>query len=167
MPTKKTAPPEIEPVEPVAAPLPAELPAPAPAAIAPIPPAPLAPPPPPVFPQAITKPGKIQAIAILTLISGIVSIFYGLIWTISLLATIICWPIGAYPITLGVLEIIYAAKLLGSNPRNIKPATYLAVMEICEILFFNPFSLTAGILALVFYNDPEVKAYFARINGQA
>ena len=120
----------------------------------------------PIFTSA-QKPGKIQTIAIVTLVSGIISILCGIIWTISLLVTIVCWPVGAYPITLGVLEIVYAAKLLGSNPHNIKPANYLAIMEICEVIFINPFSLTAGILALVFYNDPEVQAYFVRINTQA
>ena len=33
------------------------------------------------------------------------------------------------------------------------------------LFYFNIFSLIVGILTLIFYNDPSVKEYFARING--
>jgi hypothetical protein len=161
MPAKKITPP----VEPVEAIVPPAEPV-APVAPAPLPPAPVAPyTPPQPLPAGNGKPGMVQAIAIMTLINGIISILYGLSWTAGLLPTIICWPIGAYPIVLGILELVYAAKLLGSSPQGVKPAQSIAIMEICSILFGNVFALIGGILALVFYSNDDVRAYFARING--
>ena len=121
-------------------------------------------------PSASTKPGEVTAIAIITLISGILNIFLGLglIVTFTLgIVTIICIPLALYPIILGVLEIVYAAKLLPDPPKPVEPAQYLAIMEIIGVLFGNVISLAAGILALVFYSDQKVKGYFARMGGRA
>jgi hypothetical protein len=112
------------------------------------------------------KPGKVQAIAIMTLVSGILNILWGLGVAGGLLWTVVCWPIGAYPIVLGILEIVYAAKLLSSAPGAVQPARHLAIMEICDVLLGNVPSLVVGILVLVFYDDPEVKAYFASLAAQ-
>lgn len=118
----------------------------------------------------IVKPGEVTAIAIMTLISGILNITLGLglIVTFTLgIVTIICIPLALYPIILGILEIIYAAKLLPNPPKPVEPAQYLAIMQIIDIVFGNVISLAAGILALVFYSDQKVKAYFARVSGRA
>ncbi len=112
------------------------------------------------------KPGKVQAIAIMTLVSGILDILLGLGVAGGLLWTVVCWPIAAYPITLGILEVIYASKLLSSLPNPVQPARYIAIMQICNILFGAVHSLVIGILALVFYDDLEVKAYFASLPAQ-
>jgi len=80
------------------------------------------------------KPSKVQAIAIMTLVNGILNVLWGLGVAGGLLWTVVCWPIGAYPIVLGVLEIVYASKLLSDNPGAIQPARYLAIMEICNVL---------------------------------
>ena len=120
-------------------------------------------------PAGTAKPGEVTAIAIMTLISGILNIFVGLglIVTFTLgLVTIICIPLAFYPIILGILEIIYAAKLLPDPPKPVEPAQYLAIMEIIGVLFGNVISLATGILALVFYSDQKVKAYFARVSGR-
>lgn len=121
-------------------------------------------------PTATTKPGEVTAIAIVTLISGILNITLGLglIVTFTLgIVTIICIPFALYPIILGILEIIYAARLLPNPPKPVEPAQYLAIMQIIDIVFGNVISLAAGILALVFYSDQKVKDYFAEINGRA
>jgi hypothetical protein len=127
---------------------------------------------PPVNSVPLRKPGKVTAIAIMTLVSGILNCLWGLTMGFTLFAAnfFACYW-APYTITLGVLEIIYASKLLGQNPTNVKPANYLAIMEIVNITTVNGYQfvigdLVVGILALVFYSDPEVKAYFARINGQ-
>jgi hypothetical protein len=112
------------------------------------------------------KPAKVQAIAIMTLINGILNIFCGLGAMAGLLWTVVCWPIGAFPIVLGILEIVYASKLLTNAPTPVQPARHLAIMEICTILFGNAVSLVVGILALVFYDDLEVKAFFADLPAQ-
>ena len=113
------------------------------------------------------KPNLVTAIAVMTLISGIVNIFWGLIASITLLATlvgIICTPFTALPTILGIFEIIFAAKLLSDRPQGVRPGITLAAFEIACILAGNAFSMIVGILALIFYNDLMVKAYFAEIN---
>jgi hypothetical protein len=136
--------------------------------------APVVPPPAPVppVPPAVTsdKPGMVTTIAVLTLISGIVNIIAGIAAGVTLAGTIvlICLsPLGLLPILLGIYEIIYAAKLLPTPIRPVPPSQTIAIFEIVCLIFGNILAATTGILALVFYSDPSVKAYFARINGQA
>jgi hypothetical protein len=111
------------------------------------------------------KPGLVTAIAVMTLLNGIVNIFWGLTVSVALIWTLVCWPIGILQTVLGIFEIIYAAKLLGNPPQPVQPGNNLAVMEIVCILTGNVFSMIVGILALVFYNDLTVKNYFAGLNG--
>ncbi len=114
------------------------------------------------------SPGLVKTIAVMTLINGIVNIFWGLIATVSVTASIflICLaPLAILPTILGIFEIIYAAKLLTSPPQPVRPSNTIAILEILCILTFNVFSMIVGILSLVFYNDPQVKDYFARLNG--
>jgi hypothetical protein len=114
------------------------------------------------------KPTLVQVIAWMTLASGIVNLFWGIIASLTALATIVgvvCVPITILPTLLGVFEIIYAAKLLSNPAQPVLPSTNIAVLEILTILVGNVFSMVVGILALVFYNDLVVKDYFARLNG--
>jgi hypothetical protein len=127
---------------------------------------PTAQPAPQVFETIISKPGLVQAIAVITLTSGIVSLMYGCFWMLGLIPTIICWPFAGYPIATGILEIVYAARLLQDHPRNMRPARHIAVMEICEVVFLNPIAMIAGILVLAFHKDPVVQEYFASINNK-
>lgn len=119
-------------------------------------------------PGNLQKPGMVQAIAIMTLVNGILNILWGggaAIGFTAGIVTICLVPFALLPILLGIFEIIYAAKLLAEPPQPVQPAQTIAIMEICCILFANVISLIVGILALVFYNDPTVKAYFATLNG--
>jgi hypothetical protein len=114
------------------------------------------------------KPGLFTAIAVMTLTSGIINLFWGFIASATALGTIIgivCLPITILPTILGVFEIIYAAKLLNTQPEPVQPSQPIAVLEVCTFLIGNIFSMVVGILALIFYNDLSVKEYFARING--
>ena len=118
------------------------------------------------------KPGMVTGLAIGTLISGILNILLGLGWTAAIvLGTIgigiICAPITILPTILGIFEIIYAMKLLANPPQPAQPSQAIAIMEICTILYGGAIQAGVGIFALVAYNDPTVKSYFARINGQA
>ena len=108
------------------------------------------------------KPGQVTAIAILDLVDGIINCIAGFVW----LFTIFGIPIGAYAITVGILEIIYAAKLLPDPIKTAAPARYLAVMQIVNIISGNVVSLVAGILSLVFYSDARVMQYFGSRQGQ-
>ena len=114
------------------------------------------------------SPGLVKTIGVITLISGIVNIFWGLIATAIVVPTIILACLAVFtilPTILGVFEIIYALKLLGNPPQPVQPSTTIAILEILAVLTGNVFSMIVGILSLVFYNDPQVKGYFAHLNG--
>lgn len=121
--------------------------------------------------QPTTKmPGKVSAITYMTLASGIINILSGLILTGSvILGTLgiglLCAPITILPSILGVFEILYAVKLMANPPQPVQPSQIIAILEICCILLLGVLSAVIGILALVFYNDSEVKEYFERINS--
>ena len=114
------------------------------------------------------KPTLVNVIAWTTLVSGIVNLGWGLAASAAALLTIVgicCTPLTILPSILGIFEIIYAAKLLSTPPQAVRPATNLAVLEVVCILSGNFFTMIVGILSLIFYNDPAVKNYFARLNG--
>jgi len=115
------------------------------------------------------NPGLVKTIGVMTLINGIVNIFWGLgITTGVVLGTLfiglICAPITILPTVLGIFEVIYGLKLLSNPPQPVKPSTTIAILEIVCVLAGNVFSMIVGILALVFYNDEQVKNYFNRLN---
>src|SRR5574342_84279 len=111
------------------------------------------------------KPTLVNVIAWMTLASGIVNLFWGLIATLALVWTVVCVPFTILPTILGIFEIIFAAKLLSNPPQTVQPSTTIAILEIVCVLALNLFSMVVGILALVFYNDLIVRDYFARLNG--
>jgi hypothetical protein len=107
----------------------------------------------------------------MTLINGILNILYGVsVTTAIVLGTffvgIICAPITILPVALGIFEIIYAVKLLANPPQPVKPSQTIAILEIVAVVSGNVVSAIVGVLALVFYADANVKAYFAKLNGQ-
>ena len=113
------------------------------------------------------KPAEVTVLAILTVISGVINLTAGVGAAIGLafsVALLCLAPLGILPILLGSFEILYAIKLLSSFPQGVRPNQTIAILEVCCFLFGNLISTAVGVLALVFYNDPAVKAYFARIN---
>jgi hypothetical protein len=118
--------------------------------------------------QTEQKPGLVTAIALMTLFSGIINLFWGFVASATALGTIIgvvCLPITILPTILGIFEIIYAAKLLSAQPQPVQPSTSIAVFQILTLLMGNVFSMVVGILSLIFYNDLTVKGYFNRLNS--
>lgn len=114
------------------------------------------------------RPSLINIIAAMTLVSGIVNVFWGVIASHSALSTVIgilCVPVTILPALLGIAEIVYAARLFGGPAQPARPSTGIAALEIACILAGNAFSMVVGILALVFYNDQIVRRYFDEING--
>ncbi|MFH1446452.1 MAG: hypothetical protein ABIG43_03460 [Chloroflexota bacterium] len=109
------------------------------------------------------KPSKVQAISIMMLVNGILNVIYGLGLTFSVVVGtvgigLLCSPVTILPTVLGIFEIIAATRLLSTPPRRINVQT-LAILEICTIITGDIISCVIGILNLVFYNDPETKAY--------
>lgn len=116
----------------------------------------------------ITKPGKVQTISILVLISGILNVFGGgLLALLIIIGTlgigILCAPVLILPMILGVVEIVYGINLLSDPPKVKELSQPIAVLEICSILFANVFAVVVGIISLVFLNDDEVKSYFSAL----
>lgn len=108
---------------------------------------------PPAMPK---KPGKLTAIAIIMLVSGIFNCLTGVALIFG------CWTAVLSPLllTAGILEIVHSTKILKDPIEVYKPATGIAILEICCILGCSVYALVAGILNLVFWGDPEVKQYY-------
>jgi hypothetical protein len=119
--------------------------------------------------MSMDKPGLFTALSVITLISGIVNILYGLsVTSMVVLGTLgiglLCAPLTILPSVLGIFELIYAIKLLGNPPVGAKPSQAIAILEICCIISGNVLTAGAGIFALVAYGDSSVKRYFASLN---
>jgi hypothetical protein len=113
------------------------------------------------------KPGLYTAIAAMTLASGIINLFWGFIASATVLSTVIgviCLPITILPTILGIFEIIYAAKLLSTQPQPVGPSPAIAAFQISTFIYGNVFTAVVGILNLIFFNDQSVREYFARSN---
>ena len=125
------------------------------------------------FPQQ--KPGKLQAMAIMTLVGGILATLVGLGWMVYCLLlgiftlgiTCIGLPFAIYEMIAGILCIIQGSKLLGKSPDPYYAKTKnTAIMQIVCIICCDGVNLTLGIINLVFLNDEEVKAYIRSKGGQ-
>lgn len=102
------------------------------------------------------KPGVLQALSIITLISGIINILVGL----GGIVTIVWILPGVFSIVVGIMEIVYATKILPDPIRATKPSRAIAILEIINIISGSGTSLVVGILALVFYSNKDVADYF-------
>ena len=127
------------------------------------------PPLPPAVPAIPPKPGYVQAIAIMCLMDGILNVLVGVGLVVGLLCSVLfacCAPLGVYPLVLGILEIVYASQMLAEPVCAARPARYLAIMQIVNIVCSGVISMVIGILSLVFYNDAKVKEYFRAVECQ-
>jgi len=116
---------------------------------------------PQLAPAAQPRPQKVQIIGILTVISGALNISLGLGLMVGLAFSVIllcCAPIGALPLALGVYEVIYGIRLIGSGQEPVSRQTMqtIAVLEIITIVVSNLPSAVIGIVDLILLSDPEV-----------
>ena len=121
-------------------------------------------------PPTHNKPGRVQAIAIMMLVNGILNILYGFGVTAAIvLGTLgiglLCAPITILPSVLGIFEIITANKLLSNPARNPANIQLIAILEIVAIVTGDVVSLVVGILNLVFLNELDVKNYLAGLTA--
>ena len=116
------------------------------------------------------QPGKAQAIAIMTLIGGIVACLNSGLWLVNIsiwgigsfgIGFLCClWPGPYYGITVGVLAIIKGAQLLGKDARSHAPPRGISIMMIINIINGDVINCVLGILNLVFCTDPEVENWY-------
>jgi predicted Zn finger-like uncharacterized protein len=123
-------------------------------------------------PRRDEKPGKVQAIAIMILIGGILATIYGAIWLVyvgivglaTLGAGLLCclWPGPYYGLVVGIMSIIKGSRLLGDKAYRESPPQGLGIMMIINIINGDVVNLVLGIIVLIFLSDEEVKDYFNR-----
>ena len=111
----------------------------------------------PGMPGYGVKPGKVQAIAIMTLIGGILATLGALMWA---LFTFCIWIPFIYGLVYGIMAIVNGSKMLGSRPwEGYRSAKTMGIMMIINIINCDIASLVMGIIILVFLNDPQVSNY--------
>ena len=120
------------------------------------------------------KPGKLSAIAYMTLGGGIFSVLWCLAWgAYSLLvgmftfgATCLCIPLYIYGLVAGIICILHGVKLIGAKGElSFAKTKTTAIMQIICIIGCDPVNLTIGILNLVFMKDEEVCLYVQSKGG--
>jgi hypothetical protein len=113
------------------------------------------------------KPGKVQAIAIYSLVLGVIHamttcflLLYGFIFGLATFGIgCLIWILVPLPAVTSVLELLYASKLLPDPVQPTSLGKTVAIAEICNVLYCNGLTVAGGIVSLVFYSDPEVREY--------
>ncbi len=115
------------------------------------------------YQSKIAKPGKVQAIAIMCLVDSFINLLIAIVVVISCFLIIgLCFlPIGMYAAALFGYEIVYGMRLLADSSRGVQLSKGFAIMQ--TIFLINPMAILTGILSLIFFDDPEVKAYFGNV----
>ena len=103
-------------------------------------------------------PGKVQAVAIMTLVGGIFALVVGGVLMLTCIGML--WPGTYYTMVAGIMCIIKSIQLFSPTSRTEGPPTATAIMQIVNIVNLDIINVTLGILNLVFLNDPEVQAYY-------
>ena len=101
-------------------------------------------------------PGKVQTIAIMQLVGGIMAVISAVVIAIS---TLFLWITWIYALVVGIMAIIRGAKLLGNAAYGAGNSKTVPIMMIINIINCDAIGLTMGIICLVFQGDPEVEAY--------
>lgn len=112
----------------------------------------------------MSKPGRIQLLAIIYLVDGFLNIGWGFTIIFGLFSSVIgflCFPIGFYPIAIGIIEFAYAIKLLGDPVRLEKAPYWVSVLQLTTVIVLDPIGMILGIISLLIYNTSKVKEYFS------
>src|SRR5262245_60190133 len=106
------------------------------------------------------QPGKVQAIAIMTIVGGCLA-FMSVFASIGLgsVCLVPCLFIP-YNITVGVMALVKGIQLINDKDGSQSPPTAQAIMMIINIISLDFVNLVLGILILVFIADPEVKKFY-------
>jgi hypothetical protein len=118
----------------------------------------------PVAPSAAgssaERPGKVQAIAVMTLVGGILAVVNFLLVALATSFACCLWPGLYYGLVLGILAIVKGAALISVNAAQETPPKTIAIMQIVNVINFDIPNCVMGILTLVFLGDPEVTGFF-------
>jgi hypothetical protein len=107
-----------------------------------------------------SEPGKVQAIAIMTLVGGIWAVLWGIGVICGAWWLVVPILTGAYSIVFGVLAIIKGASLLGQAARNETAPRPVAIMQIVNVINCDIANMVLGIITLVFLSDEQVASYY-------
>ena len=108
------------------------------------------------------KPGKVQAIALLSLFGGIFAVLWAIASGLFTSGGCCLWPGTYYSMVLGIMAIVRASSLLSGNAYREKLPTGLAIMHMVNIINGDVPNLVIGIIIMLFCNDDEVREYFAK-----
>tara|TARA_B100000959_G_C14762289_1_gene533876 strand:+ start:77 stop:766 length:690 start_codon:yes stop_codon:yes gene_type:complete len=112
------------------------------------------------------KPGKLTAIAVMTLVGGIVAVLIGFAEGVAGTFCLACIPGSFISFFGGIFAIIQGALLLRQNPgRHLQRTRITASIQIACILAGDVTNLILGILNHVFLSDEAVVAYRRRTAG--
>jgi predicted Zn finger-like uncharacterized protein len=106
------------------------------------------------------RPGKVQAIAIMTLIGGILAVLNSLLGLVFTLGGCLLWPGTYYGLVFGIMAIIKGSQLLGADAHRQPPPQGIAIMQIINIVNLDIANLVMGILTLVFLGEKPVQRFF-------
>lgn len=106
------------------------------------------------------KPGKVQAVAVMTLVGGILATLYAGLFMLTIYG--FCWPGTYYSLVMGIMAIVRGSQLLGERAHEQVVPTGIATMQIVNVINCDFANLTLGIVGLIFLGDEEVKSYFRR-----
>ena len=110
------------------------------------------------------RPGKVKAIAIMTLAGGVWSVMValGLGWGVAASMCLACCliPSTVYSFVTGIMMIVQGILLLGNHPhRHLRRTRWTASLQIGCLLAADIPNVILGILNHVFLSNDAVKAY--------
>jgi hypothetical protein len=115
-------------------------------------------------PRKTGRPGLATAIAIMTLVGGILACLSSAgIWLYLVVATCgfgLIWPGPYFGLVMGIMAIVKGTKLLNDHVGNETAPTGIAIMQIINIINCDVTNLVLGILTLTFSNSAECQAYY-------
>ena len=117
------------------------------------------------------KPGKLTAIAIITLIGGILAVMVGIGEALGVIGSLClaCFLIPGAVVSFfgGIFMIIQGALLLGQDPaQHIRRTRISASLQIACILAGDVVNFILGILNHVFLSDRAVVEYRKKLTGK-
>lgn len=105
-------------------------------------------------------PGKATAVAVMTLVGGILAVLFSL--AKMPFCFFLIWPGTYFGLVSGILCIVKGAQLLGPDGRFSGPPTATAILQIINLVNLDLINGTLGILNLVFVHDEELRRYYRK-----